>query len=122
MPMRGLVSTIPASSSSSSSTKPPILNWIFVDPQSLELKYGSRADSTGKLVGSWDWTEDEVGLTLEGWEGFFAVEEKEEEEEEEEGKNSGVWALYFDREDDGLKGLRRGRRGLRCSLERRVGD
>lgn len=32
-------------------------------------------------------------MMFEGWEGFLAVEEK-----------AGTWALYFDREDDGLKG------------------
>ena len=30
---------------------------------------------------------------FEGWEGFLAVNEKPD-----------TWALYFDREDDGLKG------------------
>jgi hypothetical protein len=32
-------------------------------------------------------------ITFEDWEGFMAVRESQ-----------GLWALYFDREDDGLKG------------------
>lgn len=49
-------------------------------------------------------------LTLEGWEGFVAVEEEEA---------SPLWALYFDRDDDGLQGEDRiGNQGLRMlSLE-----
>ncbi len=107
-PERGLVSTI--------SVDPPMLNWIYVDKDSLELKYGNRTASIQHMVGPWDWTEDEVGLTLDGWEGFVAVEEDEDEE-------SGLkWALYFDRCDDRLgKGKRVNRkRVLECSLERRV--
>jgi len=102
-PFRGLVSTVSAS--------PPTLNWIYVDRRTQELRYGSRAEANGHLLGPWDWTEDEVGLTMEGWEGFVAVEEEK-----------GEWALYYDREDDGLRGVVMGRRVLRCSLERRLVD
>jgi hypothetical protein len=48
---------------------------------------------------------------VEGWEGFVAVEEKK-----------GVWALYYDANDDGLKGVVSGKRVLQCSLERKVLD
>jgi hypothetical protein len=99
--IRGLVSTI--------SDDPPTLNWIYVDNKTLELKYGSRADTVGHLRGPFDWTEDEVGLTLEGWEGFVAVEEKKD-----------TWAVYYDRNDDRLDALITGKRVLQCSLERRV--
>src|ERR1700761_6624459 len=66
---RGLVSTI--------SNDPPMLNWIYVDKNTLELKYGNRTQSIQQIVGAWDWTEDEAGVTLDGWEGFCAVEEEE---------------------------------------------
>lgn len=86
-----------------------MLNWIYVDKDTLELKYGTRAHSREHHVGPWDWTDDEVGLTFEGWEGFVAVEEEK-----------GKWALYFDRGDDGLKSLKGKRRVLGCSLERKL--
>ncbi|OCL02029.1 hypothetical protein AOQ84DRAFT_305507 [Glonium stellatum] len=103
---RGLVSTI--------SDDPPMLNWIYVDKTTLELKYGNRSASIQHIVGEWDWTEDEAGLTLEGWEGFVTVEE-----EEQDGLR---WALYFDRDDDKLGQRKKvqGREVLECSLERRV--
>ena len=64
-------------------------------------------------VGSWDWTDDEQGLTLDGEECFVAVEEE---------RGGYGWAVYWDREDDCLKehGLGKDRRVLRCSLERRL--
>lgn len=111
---RGLVSTI--------ADDPPVLNWIYVDAHTLELKYGNRTQSREHVVGPWDWTvgEDEEGnvvegegVTLEGIEGFVAVREDE-----------GVWGLRFDRRDDGLKGVEgvkdRGKRVLTVSLERRI--
>lgn len=108
-PTRGLVSTI--------SHDPPMLNWIYVDSDTLELKYGNRTQSREHLVGPWDWTEEEdgegegEGLVFEGWEGFVLVEEEE-----------GVWGVRFDRMDDGLKGVVgvKGKRVLRVSLERKM--
>ncbi|PHH90548.1 hypothetical protein CDD83_3353 [Cordyceps sp. RAO-2017] len=48
-------------------------------------------------------------MTLEGWEGFVAVEEF-----------PGIWALYFDRDDDGLVGkVPMGTRVLEVELTRR---
>jgi hypothetical protein len=100
-PIKGLVSTI--------SESPPTLNWVYVDRQTFELRYGSRATSENQLMGDWNWTDDEVGVTLEEWEGFVAVEEKKD-----------TWAVYYDRDDDGLKGKIRDKRVLRCSLEREI--
>jgi hypothetical protein len=102
-PFRGLVSTI--------SDAPPTLNWIYVDKYTFELRYGSRVQADGHMLGPWDWTDDEVGLTLEDWEGFVAVEEERD-----------LWALYYDRDDNGLKGKISGRRVLQCSLERKIID
>ncbi|KAF4762770.1 hypothetical protein N7455_002705 [Penicillium solitum] len=85
----GLVSTI--------SDEPPQLNWIYVDQETYEVKYGLRQDSENQLVGPWDCTPIDRRITLEGWEGFMAVEDE-----------GGSWALYFDRDDNGLrcKGLK----------------
>jgi hypothetical protein len=100
--IRGLVSTI--------SDDPPTLNWIYVDRQTRELKYGSKQAANGHLLGPFDWTEDdEAGLIFEGWEGFVAVEESKD-----------FWSIYYDRDDNGLKNIINGKRVLQCSLERRV--
>lgn len=79
----GMVSTI--------CDEPPQLNWIYVDEETYEVKYGLRTDSEDHLVGPWDCTPIEKRITLEGWEGFMAVEVE------------GSWALYFDRDDNGLQ-------------------
>lgn len=79
----GYVSTI--------SDDPPQLNWIYVDKDTYEVKYGLRVQAQGNIVGPWNCTPIDKRLTLEGWEGFTVVEEEEN-----------VWALYFDRDDDGL--------------------
>jgi hypothetical protein len=97
----GLVSTI--------SKHPPTLNWIYVDRKTMEVKYGSREQAQGHILGPFGWTEDEVGLTVEHWEGFVAVEERKD-----------VWAIYYDRDDDGLRDTVTRTRVLQCSLERRI--
>ncbi|KAF2674751.1 hypothetical protein BT63DRAFT_462311 [Microthyrium microscopicum] len=80
----GLVSTI--------SDDPPQLNWVYVDSDTYEVKYGLKVDSLPHIVGPWDCTRIDKRITLEGWEGFMVVREE-----------PGEWALYFDREDDGLR-------------------
>ncbi|KAH7394384.1 hypothetical protein BKA66DRAFT_606578 [Pyrenochaeta sp. MPI-SDFR-AT-0127] len=142
-PILGLVSTVPASSSSSSlssapsspassapstpspkakskaqparaTSKPkPKLNWVYADKQTRELRYGPRAQAKRHKIGSWDWTEDEQGLTLDDEECLVAVEEE---------RGGYGWAIYWDREDDRLKevGILSEKRVLRCSLERRL--
>jgi hypothetical protein len=77
----GLVSTI--------SLDPPMLNWIFVDAETLQLRYGTRSDSVGHVVGPWGWNQDESLLELEEFEGFVAVKE-----------DDGSWGVYFDRHGD----------------------
>ena len=66
----GMVSTI--------SKDPPLLNWIYVDKDTREVKYGNRTQSRAHVVGSWGWDAGEEGgaggLTLEGKEGAVAVE------------------------------------------------
>lgn len=92
---------------SMSSKAPPAMGWVYVDRDTRELRYGNRSTSMPHIVGEWDWTEDEVGVLLQGVEAFVAVEEQE-----------GVWAVYWDRKGDG-KGLPKGKRVLEISVERR---
>ncbi|KAF7511010.1 hypothetical protein GJ744_005556 [Endocarpon pusillum] len=92
---------------------PPMLNWIYVDKNTMELKHGNRSQSREHHVGPWDWTEeDQIGLTFEGWEGFVAVQD-----------DVGEWQLFFDRNDDGLKDfVGKKRRKLEVTLERIMCD
>ncbi|KAI9798684.1 MAG: hypothetical protein M1833_004673 [Piccolia ochrophora] len=96
----GLVSTI--------TVEPPQLNWIYVDEETYEVKYGTRADCDDELVGPWDCTRIDKRLTLEGWEGFVVVKE-----------GPGEWALYFDRDDDGLSEKVSKKRVLEVELVRK---
>jgi hypothetical protein len=73
------------------------MNWIYIDKDTYELKYGVRVDAQPNLTGPFDCMRQDRRLTFEKWEGFVAVKI-------EEGDNTGMWALYFDRDDDGLKG------------------
>ncbi|KAI9714560.1 MAG: hypothetical protein M1812_006365 [Candelaria pacifica] len=75
-PIRGLVSTI--------SHNPPMLNWIYADTNTGEMKFGNRTQSRDHLFGSWDWTVPDLeGVLLGGREGWLGVEEEEEEGEGE---------------------------------------
>ncbi|KAI0100064.1 hypothetical protein GGR51DRAFT_575880 [Nemania sp. FL0031] len=97
----GLVSTI--------SDDPPMLNWIYVDKDTYEVKYGLRTDAQEHLTGPFDCTRQDRRMTLEGWEGFVAVEDY-----------PGIWSLYFDRDDDGLATkVPMGTRVLEVELTRR---
>lgn len=100
---RGLVSTI--------SVDPPMLNWIYIDKDTYEVKYSNRSGSIAHHVGSFDWTseDNDSSIIFDDWEGFLAVEEEH-----------GGWALYFDLDDDGLKKRKKGRRTCEVSLVRRV--
>ena len=70
----------------------PILNWIYIDKNTHEVKYGIRDQSQPHVTGPFDCTRLDRRMMFEGWEGFAAVEEY-----------PAAWALYFDRSDDGLK-------------------
>ncbi|KAK5118431.1 hypothetical protein LTR62_002945 [Meristemomyces frigidus] len=70
------------------------LNWAYVDRETHEVRYGVRAEAERHKVGPWSCTKIERRLSFEGWEGFMAVQEEEGE---------GMWALYFDCNDDGLR-------------------
>ncbi|KAI8629977.1 hypothetical protein F5Y19DRAFT_474922 [Xylariaceae sp. FL1651] len=79
----GLVSTI--------SDEPPVMNWIYVDRWSYELKFGTRAWADDNLPVPFDCSRQDRRLTFGGWEGFVAVKEGD------------FWALYFDVDQDNLK-------------------
>ncbi|KAH0847232.1 hypothetical protein FOPE_00425 [Fonsecaea pedrosoi] len=97
----GLVSTI--------SDDPPMLNWIYIDKHTYEVKYGLRVDAQPNMTGPWDCTRQDRRMTLDGWEGFVVVEEER-----------GLWALYFDCDDDGLRAkVPQGTRILEVELWRR---
>jgi hypothetical protein len=88
---------------------PPVLNWIYVDRETHEMKYGVRAQAQTNITGPFNGTRQDRRLTFEGWEGFVAVEGE-----------WGMWALYFDCDDDGLKGkVKPGTRVLEVELTRR---
>lgn len=55
------------------------------------MKYGLRKQAEGHICGPWNVSPIDRRLTFDGWEGFIVAEEEE-----------GVWALYFDVNDDGL--------------------
>ena len=82
----GMVSTI--------SDDPPQLNWIYVDRDTCEVKHGDRVASEPHIVGPWDVTKMDRRVTFMGWEGFIAVQ-----------YGPGEWALYFDVDDNGLRGV-----------------
>ncbi len=79
----GLVSTI--------TDDAPIMNWIYVDRNTHEVKFGIRQFAEANLTGPFDCTRQDRRLTFGGWEGFVAVQEGD------------FWALYFDRDGDNLR-------------------
>ena len=110
----GLVSTINSEN---------MLNWLYVDTETYEIRYGVREEAEKNLPGPMGLTTrtalSEIGeagkekeaptverrYIFDGWEGFALVEEKND-----------VWALYFDKDDDGLKGKVRGKRVTEVEL------
>ncbi|KAJ5551988.1 hypothetical protein N7535_000066 [Penicillium sp. DV-2018c] len=85
---------------------PPLLNWIYADKETHELKYGNRSQSVEQVVEPWDWCKNERNILLEGKENrFIAVEEEE-----------GQWALYYDRDGDELARVLEERGLLDCAF------
>jgi len=95
----------------------PIMNWIYIDQNTYEMKYGVRVDAQPNLTGPFDCTRQDRRLTFDKWEGFVAVKV-------EEGEEAGMWRVYFDVDDDMLRGkLGNGRKVLEvelCRWEKRV--
>lgn len=85
------------------------MNWIYVDKDTYEVKYGVRADAQPNITGPFDCTRQDRRLTFDGWEGWCAVEEFPT-----------IWALYFDKDDDGLRSkVAEGTRVLDIELTRK---
>ena len=97
----GLVSTI--------RPDPPELNWIFVDKNTLEVRYGNKTASIEHFAGPWDWTSGGERVMFDNYEAFCAMEE-----------SPGKWVLCYDMDDDRLARVRRGRRVLDCYLHRHL--
>jgi len=72
--------------------EPPQLNWIYVDKDTYEVKYGLKVDAEPHLVGPWNSSPIDKRLIFDAWEGFTVVEVEDN-----------VWQLYFDVDDDGLE-------------------
>lgn len=79
----GLVSTI--------TDEAPIMNWIYMNAYTYEMKFGNRQWAAGHIAGPFDCTRQERRLNLAGYEGFVAVQE------------GPFWSLYFDWDGDQLK-------------------
>lgn len=91
---------------------PPLLNWIYVKEENGELRYGNRSESRSEVVGPWNWTEDELNLTLFEEEGFVAVQPED---------NDCPWEVYFQVEEGWVKEKLDGNRiVLPVRLERRL--
>lgn len=104
------------------SDDPPMLNWLYVDKDTGAIRYGSRKDSEGHVIGPWGWSEDEQFLVIDGddWR-FIAVEEDVppppapkadceapgnqadggEDEKKQEMETGKCWAVYLSRDRDG---------------------
>lgn len=83
----GLISSI-------SADEAPMMNWIYVDRDTYEVKFGTRPYAEHQLNGPFDCTRQDRRLNFGGWEGFVVVQEGD------------FWALYFDRDGNGLKSKR----------------
>lgn len=83
-----------------------------MDKDTYEVKFGIKVDAHPNITGPFNCTRQDKRLTLEDWEGFVAVKQ-------EEGEDAGMWKLYWDKDDDGLRGkLGKGRTILEIELVR----
>jgi hypothetical protein len=86
------------------------LNWVYIDASTNQVKHGIRAEAQSQLTGPMDLRlckNGEQRLTFEGWEGFVVVKEA-----------PGLWALYFDEADDGLRDKAHGKAVVEVELIR----
>ena len=102
---------------------PPMMNWIYLDRQTCEVKHGNRTDSRPHRVGDWGFTNDDEpennddeepgGIEFNGEEKFVAVEPPP-------GDPEGRWAVWWDQYDNHLRGKDeiKGRKVFGISLER----
>ena len=107
---------------------PPLLNWIYIDRDTQQVKHANRSGSIEHWVGEFGATDDfEVpgegedgdepsGVVFDGCEKFVAVKPEKGSREEAEG----LWEVWWDEDDDKLGNGKKvgGRLVLRVSLER----
>ena len=87
-----------------------MLNWIYIDSSTYEVKYGVRAEADKHITGPMGiltLQDGEMRLICMQWEGFAVVEEEEDE-----------WALCFDKDNNNLKEKVRGKRITEVELIR----
>ncbi|GAB1216035.1 hypothetical protein ATERTT37_005236 [Aspergillus terreus] len=73
-----------------SGEEPPQLRWVFLDPETHDLRWGGREEREGGISGPFDLTEDEEYITLNGTQRWMAVRSKHA------GASTGLWRLHFD--------------------------
>ena len=88
-----------------------MLNWIYIDRSTRELKYGNRTQSKEHIVGPWGWDSGDDGgaggVTFKSSEGAVLSWEHGKEGQE------GGWKILWEEEEGSIKD------GLIVSLERR---
>lgn len=88
-----------------------MLNWIYIDRSTRELKYGNRTQSREHIVGPWGWDSGDDGgaggLTFKSSEGAVLTWQHGKEGQE------GGWKILWEEEEGSIKD------GLIVSLERR---
>lgn len=88
-----------------------MLNWIYIDRSTRELKYGNRTQSREHIVGPWGWDSGDDGgaggLTFRSSEAAVLSWE-----DGKEGQGGG-WKILWEKREGAIKG------GLIVSLERR---
>jgi hypothetical protein len=106
------------------SDDPPMMNWIYIDRKTSQLKHGNRTQSRPHRVGDFGWSndddndfnddEDPGGIEFDGEEKFVAVEP-------EKGDSEGRWEIWWDQYDNHLRDKEqfKGRRIFGISLERK---
>jgi hypothetical protein len=72
-----------------------MLNWVYVDAETYRVTYGTRAEAEkGHMTGPMGlvlMADGKSRITMNGWDGYMAVEDE-----------SGEWTLYFDKDSNGL--------------------
>lgn len=79
----GLVSTI--------SNETPMLNWMYVDRDTHAVRYGTRKETVGQIIGPWGFNDSETILTLDGSTGGFFAKRISFQGTES-------WVVYWDRD------------------------
>ena len=114
-PERGLVSTI--------SDDPPMLNWIYCDRATYELRYSNRTGSMHITLATGTGPKTRhISCSMAGrvlWPSTSG-DGADSDPSTLWGKEGLRWAVYFDRDDNGLEGRRKGRDMFEIGLKRRI--